>query len=103
VFIADWLSVFSRDQMLILRAEDYYSNITGTLSDVYQFLEVPPLSHERMDDINHSKPINTLSQNHDRSKENMMPKTRSLLTRFFKPFNIRLAELLGDSRFLWNN
>ena len=32
----------------------------------------------------------------------MLRKTRIMLTDFFKPFNIKLAELLRDKKFLWN-
>lgn len=31
----------------------------------------------------------------------MLPETRAILTRFYKPHNEKLADLLGDDRFLW--
>ena len=38
-----------------------------------------------------------------RSQTNMLNKTRTLLSRFYQPFNEDLARLLDDSRFLWNS
>ena len=31
----------------------------------------------------------------------MLPETRRLLDDFYRPFNVKLAELLGDTSFLW--
>ena len=33
----------------------------------------------------------------------MLPETRRLLNNFYQPFNIKLAELLGDTSFLWDS
>ena len=33
----------------------------------------------------------------------MLPETRHLLNDFYRPLNIKLAELLGDTSFLWES
>ena len=33
----------------------------------------------------------------------MLPETKKILQEFFRPFIARLAVLLGDSKFLWND
>lgn len=35
--------------------------------------------------------------------EKMLPKTRTLLNDFYKPYNQRLAEQLKDDRYLWKS
>lgn len=40
IYLKEWLKVFSRDQFLILRSEDYDSNIPETLKKVFQFLKI---------------------------------------------------------------
>ncbi|XP_067225954.1 carbohydrate sulfotransferase 15-like isoform X2 [Chanodichthys erythropterus] len=39
VFILDWLSVFSRDQLLVLRLEDHAANLTHSMNRVFHFLQ----------------------------------------------------------------
>ena len=39
----------------------------------------------------------------DRVKGEMFDKTKALLDSFYRPFNKRLVELLGDGKFLWND
>ena len=38
----------------------------------------------------------------DRVKGEMLDKTKALLDSFYRPFNKRLVELLGNGKFLWD-
>ena len=40
VYIMDWLTVFSRDQILVLRLEDHASNRKYTMHKVFSFLNL---------------------------------------------------------------
>lgn len=40
VFLLDWLSVFSKEQILVLRLEDYAANLKETIQKVFDFLSV---------------------------------------------------------------
>ena len=40
VFMADWLRIWPREQMLLLRSEDYAEDVPGTLRKVLDFLGV---------------------------------------------------------------
>lgn len=55
-----------------------------------------------LEQISLKQPSNTRK---DRTKENdvepMLEETRISLEQFYLPFNIKLAELLGDKRYLW--
>ena len=40
VFLLDWLTVFQREQILVLRLEDYADNLKVTLRNIFDFLSV---------------------------------------------------------------
>lgn len=40
IFLLDWLTVFQREQILVLRLEDYAANLTVTIKKVFDFLSV---------------------------------------------------------------
>ena len=40
VFLLDWLTVFHRNQILVLQLEDYAANLRLTINKVFDFLNV---------------------------------------------------------------
>ena len=40
VFLEDWLRIFSRDQLMILRSEDYLQDVEGHIIKVFSFLNL---------------------------------------------------------------
>lgn len=38
IYIKDWLQVFPREQLLVLRMEDYQKDMSKTLEDIYHHL-----------------------------------------------------------------
>lgn len=40
VYLLDWLTVFNKEQFLILRLEDHASNVKYTMHRVFQFLNL---------------------------------------------------------------
>ncbi len=97
VFLKDWMSVFPRSQFLILKAEDYYSDMTASLTQVFKFLDV----HPYVADINVTMKIRNSMKGRGRRTEPMLETTEAVLREFYAPFNQELAALLGDDRFLW--
>ena len=97
VFAEDWLSVFPKEQILFLRTEDSY-NMTRVMNEqVFPFLEIKPVSIKEAPDL--YNPVHA----HSRSYEPMLNKTKKLLNKFYAPFNRKLAKLLGDKKWLWND
>lgn len=47
VFLMDWLSVFSHEQLLVLRLEDHASNRKYTMHKVFDFLHLGEPASER--------------------------------------------------------
>lgn len=40
VYLLDWLTVFNKEQFLVLRLEDHASNVSYTMHRVFQFLSL---------------------------------------------------------------
>lgn len=102
VFLMDWLSVFSPEQVLVLRLEDHASNTKFTMSQVFHFLRLGPLSTQLESDITRNPASNT-RRPADKNLGPMQPATRDLLRRFYRPFNLKLAKVLHNDSFLWEN
>ena len=94
--IRRWLKFFPRHQFLFVRLEDMAIDPNKTLHRVGQFLNVSETGFK----INEDDLANPRLQN---SYPPMLKETASLLQKFYQPFNQKLAGLLNDERFLWND
>lgn len=82
--VHNWLSVFPREQLLILRSEDMYADVQGVFDQVCVFLGLPPAQLPNRKSFNAS---------HQRSS---VPESeRAELAAFFASPNNRLEEYLG--------
>ncbi len=78
-----WYQHFSREQILIIKSEDYFKDPTGTFQQVFEFLGLSPF------DI-------VLKKEHSVSDyPPMKPDTRKQLQEYFEPFNQELYKLTG--------
>ncbi|ELT92168.1 hypothetical protein CAPTEDRAFT_141192, partial [Capitella teleta] len=101
VYLEDWLQVFPKNQIFVLRAEDYFRNRTSVLNQVYNFLGLGEcyLITDAAFGITLASDLEPTFQR--ASSTAMFPKTRRILDNFFAPFNQKLVKLLRDHRFLW--
>ncbi|XP_077437808.1 carbohydrate sulfotransferase 15-like isoform X2 [Vanacampus margaritifer] len=102
VFLLDWLTVFHREQILVLRLEDYAANLQGTVEKVFDFLNVGPLSKQAEAALT-KRPLSNTRRAADRSLGPMLPSTRNFLWEFHQAFNRKLASVLHNQAFLWSN
>ncbi|XP_043911951.1 carbohydrate sulfotransferase 15 isoform X2 [Protopterus annectens] len=100
IFLKDWLTVFGREQLLILRLEDHASNLKHTMHLVFEFLHLGPLTRQQ-EDLMTKNPAHNTRRLKDRNLGPMLPGTKEILKQFYWPFNQKLAELLSDVSFLW--
>lgn len=100
VYLLDWLTVFRKEQFLILRLEDHASNVKDTMHKVFQFLNLGPLS-EKQEALMTKSPASNTRRPEDRSLGPMWPITQKILHEFYGPFNTRLAQVLDDEAFAW--
>lgn len=101
VFLLDWLTVFQREQILVLRLEDYAANLKVTIKKVFDFLSVGPLS-KQVEAALTKRPMSNTRRAADRNLGPMLPATRDLLREFHQPLNLKLASVLDNKAFLWS-
>ena len=94
-YLKDWYSVFPAGQILVVTLEQFSANQTYVLDKIYRHLELQPLA----DSLHHTQntPLNA-------NKQGFLPmltETRVLLQEFYRPFNKKLAQMLGKDMFLW--
>jgi hypothetical protein len=87
-----WFEFFSKEQMLILKSEDFFKRPVESLKVVLSFLDLPDWQPEASD-LQQRRHSGTY-------KQKMDPSTRRRLEAYFEPYNQRLYECL-DVDFGW--
>jgi hypothetical protein len=82
--LASWEKSFSKDRMLVLFSEDFFSNPSVTAEKVYLFLGLKPYS---LSDSPHARD-GGFSEDPPREAAN-------LLREFYRPHNEKLRSMLG--------
>lgn len=87
--LVSWLEAFPREQILIIKSEDYFNNSSGVLKTILDFLSLPQYEFKGVRKVFPGKyePMNAV--------------TRKYLIDYFKPHNEKLYNLLGTS-FDWD-
>ncbi len=84
-----WFRYFPKEQILILKSEDFFDHPPDILKKIFKFLEIP---NWRLFKYNKWKKANY---------QKMDDKTRNWLINYYKPYNKRLYEFLGIN-FNWD-
>ncbi|MBE9123721.1 Wzt carbohydrate-binding domain-containing protein [Tychonema sp. LEGE 07199] len=87
--IKNWLDYFPREQLLILKSENFYANTGKVFSEVLNFLNVG------------TSAIKEYEINHVEDYSQMPAEIEQELTNYFKPYNQELSDLLKED-FTWN-
>ncbi|NES05439.1 MAG: tetratricopeptide repeat protein [Okeania sp. SIO2F4] len=87
-FFKEWMSLFPREQFLILKSEDFYENPEASMEKVLTFLDLP--EYQLLDYKNYN------SGNYSQ----IDPLMRRSLSNYFRIHNERLEEYLG-MKFNW--
>ena len=116
-----WFKLFSREQILILKSENYFQKTDEILEEVFKFLGLKPIKIKDTRSLT-SKAKRFFSASLKRKKEmlrqaflnkqckiiegkykyeKMKPKTREKLKKHFKESNEKLVQLLGEE-FRWD-
>ncbi|OWF39912.1 carbohydrate sulfotransferase 15-like isoform X3 [Mizuhopecten yessoensis] len=99
ILLKEWFSVFPREQFLIMRTEDYSSNMTSHLRKIFNFLEVDDITETELNNMSRV-PVRRITK-HKKAIGNMLPETKLFLYKIFQPYTQELADILHDKRFLW--
>jgi hypothetical protein len=83
-----WMKYFPKEQMLVLKSEDFFEDPAETLEVVLDYLELPrwKLPEEVLE---------RGKRNAGNYEQEMDPSTRRRLEAYFEPHNRRLYDLLG--------
>jgi tetratricopeptide (TPR) repeat protein len=84
-----WMELLGREQFLILKSEEFYSNPDQEMAKVLAFLGLP------------NCPLDKYPQVNEGSYDAVEPKLRKTLADYFHPYNQQLEEYLGI-KFDWN-
>ena len=101
VHVAQWLKTIPRSQFIFLRTEDLAADGYRLLTRVWDFLSLPSQTKGELDDIL-SAQTNYNPVAHMKVLE-LLPKTRTMLERFYSEHNRALARLLDNDAFLWED
>jgi len=82
--LEQWLELFPREQLLVLKAEELFDAPQGALDRVHDFLGLPPHRYEQIARLNPGS-----------YGDGIAPETRARLAEYFRPHNERLYELAG--------
>lgn len=88
-FLEKWMNIFPREQFLILRSEDFYTDPSVQMQKVFDFLNLPDYRLEHYEKYN----LGTYTD--------MSASLRRKLSDFFQPYNQKLEEYLG-MKFNWD-
>jgi N-acetylgalactosamine 4-sulfate 6-O-sulfotransferase len=103
IYLEQWLKVFPKENIHIIKLEEYSPNQVAYVEKwVLPFLGLAPYKEgtKKMLEDNHAR--KNIKRN-NKSSIAMLGSTRKILEDFYTPFNMRLAQLLGDDKFLWKN
>lgn len=105
VHVKKWLSVVSRDRFLFLTLQGLVEHPVGTARRVQKFLGLKPNADSTI--VNRS--VDSCNENSQSSvdykhnpKLQMRNDTKLMLEHFYYPFNSLLAEITGNTEFLWS-
>jgi Sulfotransferase domain len=92
-----WSGFFGREQMFVLKSEDFFDNPRQTLKTVFSFLELPAWEPQVLEprDKRDKARYDRFIRMEGGYEEQMAPATRRRLEAFFEPHNRRLYEYLG--------
>jgi hypothetical protein len=83
-----WSELFSKEQILVLKSEDFFEHQRANLKIAFEFLGLPAWEPEA------SKTI-PRKRNKGRYEQEMDPATKRRLEEYFEPYNQRLYNYLG--------
>ena len=84
-----WFKKFPRKNILLISSEELATNTDKTVSEIFEFLEVP------------IQKISDLTKQNVIKYPKMKDSTREILINFFKPYNEELFDMIG-SKFDWD-
>lgn len=99
IHILRWFSVFPQNKFLLIRLEDLVTDSVDSMKRVWSFLKVSSINTVIKSKENSN---DWISSSKYKDHFIMWEKTKDLLKDFFHPYNLKLAQLLDNQHYLWN-
>ena len=87
-FIKNWLAFFPKEQLLVLKSEDFYAGAAATVRQVLEFLDLPEYQLPEYQNANPG------------SYQAINDSMRDWLSDYFRPYNQQLEDYL-ETKFNW--
>ncbi|XP_067950448.1 uncharacterized protein [Watersipora subatra] len=85
-----------RENIYFSKMEDYAKDREECMKKIFRFVGVPVIKTKEMNRNDSSKVANV-----GYKVKPVLRETKQLLKMFYEPFNVELAEMLGDDKWLW--
>ena len=102
--IVKWMNVYSQKNFHFLRLEDMAVDSYKSVREIWEFMgltPIPKITFELETGEGVKNEMSWIKQPKLEERFYMSPETEKLLTSFYKPFNKKLARLLGNDAYLW--
>ncbi|XP_061187762.1 uncharacterized protein LOC133195824 [Saccostrea echinata] len=103
VFLMDWLNIYPQNQILVIDFDEYTKDKRKILNKVAEFLELSKLTEAESDIFLEDHEKENQRSNQTKALGDMLPVTKKMLQEFYKPFNVKLSQLLKSKKFLWSD
>ncbi|XP_071823565.1 carbohydrate sulfotransferase 15-like [Apostichopus japonicus] len=100
LYLKEWVEAYGRDNVHVIKTEDWIDEPKEVLTNLISFLKLDPLPETKLASILMRKVRNSRKQRKSQFKI-MLNSTRHLLEEFYRPWNRELVKLLGHSSFSW--
>jgi N-acetylgalactosamine 4-sulfate 6-O-sulfotransferase len=100
VYLADFLKLFPRDQLYFIQMEEHIMDLSASLNNLCDFLEIPRFPKEKLRHFQERDTVTNSLASEDKLPY-VLPETTEVLEKFFRPYLKELVNLLGDEKWYW--
>ena len=95
IHIARWLRTFPMSSFHFVKMEDLMAQPYAVVKGIWSFLDIPPIEEEKFK--------MNIQPSYSKTYPKLLPATEKALADFYKPYNVKLSQLLKDDRYLWQD
>ncbi|XP_071476475.1 carbohydrate sulfotransferase 15-like [Diadema antillarum] len=99
-YVKDWIRVYGRSGVHVMTLEDWHADTAGEYRKLLRFLQLRDLTEEQIKRITARKSQNVNSRK--AGGHTMWNSTRQILDDFYRPYNVRLARFLNDTKYTFS-
>ncbi|XP_071819278.1 carbohydrate sulfotransferase 15-like isoform X2 [Apostichopus japonicus] len=101
-FLRDWIEAYGREKIHVVMLSEWMSDSVNQYKMLSEFLNLNTPSDEIIQRIVSRGVQNSQTEKKKKRAGVIRPDTKKMLQDFYRPLNHKLAELLNDTRFLWD-